>query len=180
MRVMTLFTDRYSIRPFVQADRPFVFQGLSDPQVILHYGVSYDSLEGTQVQMDWFEQIERTNTGRWRAIADREGTRLYGAVGFNNWNQVHRKAELGFWLLPAYWKTGVMSEVLPRMLEFGFDEMRLHRIEAEVETENEASRNILRRHHFRHEGTKHECELKNNRFINLEIYALLSTVRPSG
>lgn len=172
-----LHTNRFDLTQIVADDRPDVFEGLSHPEVIRYYGVSYATLEATQAQMDWYEDLHATGTGRWWAIRPRGGRRLIGACGFNNWLQHHRRAELGFWLLPADWRTGVMSEALPVALEHGFSEMNLHRVEAFVETENAASRGMLRKMGFTHEGTMQDCEFKNGRFLSLEVWALILITR---
>jgi ribosomal-protein-alanine N-acetyltransferase len=56
---------------------------------------------------------------------------------------------------------------------YGFDKLRLHRIEGIVETENSNCKKALARLGFLHEGTMKECEIKSGRFISLEIYAKL-------
>lgn len=168
-----LHTARFRLTRFVAADQPKVFEGLSHPDVIRYYGVSYDSLEATQAQMDWYAELHAMGTGRWWAVRPNGERDLLGACGFNNWQPQHRRAELGFWLLPAHWRTGVMSEVLPVALDHGFSEMNLHRVEAFVETENAASRGVLQRLGFTHEGTMRDCEIKTGRFLSLEVWARL-------
>ena len=172
-----LRTNRFLLSQFVATDRPKVFEGLSHPEVVRYYGVSYDSLEATQAQMDWYAELHATGTGRWWAIRPHGERDLVGACGFNNWQVDHRRAELGFWLLPAFWRTGVMSEVLPVTLDHGFSEMNLHRVEAFAETENAASRRILKKVGFVHEGTMRDCEIKAGRFISLEVWARLAENR---
>ena len=88
-------TARFNLRPFLQTDIEDVFRGLSHPDVIRYYGVSFATLAATQEQMDWFAAIERENAGRWRAICSTDNRTFYGAAGFNNWNAGHRRAEAG-------------------------------------------------------------------------------------
>jgi len=169
-----LRTARFRLTPFTAADRPKVFEGLSHPEVVRYYGVSYDSPEATQAQMDWYAELYATGTGRWWAIRPHAERDLIGACGLNNWQATHRRAELGFWLLPAFWRMGVMSQVLPVALDHGFSAMNLHRVEAFVETENRASRGLLRKIGFTHEGTMRDCEIKTGRFLSLEVWARLA------
>ncbi|HYE80356.1 MAG TPA: GNAT family protein [bacterium] len=170
-----LRTARFVLRRIGWGDQEQVFAGLSDPEVIRYYGVSYATLEATAAQLRWFEELLATGTGIWWGIcrAEEPGT-LLGACGFNEWKREHRRAEIGFWLRPAYWKQGVMTEVVPTILRYGFGEMGLHRVEAIVEGENDASAALLRRLGFQYEGTHRECEIKHGRFIDLAWYGLLS------
>ena len=55
---MKIQTPRLLLRPFVDSDLENVFKGLSHPAVIKHYGISFNSLEATQEQMDWFANLE--------------------------------------------------------------------------------------------------------------------------
>lgn len=169
-----LQTKRLRIRPVVSADLSYVYQGLSDPEVIRYYGVSYDSLEACKEQMTWFDSLEREGTGKWWVLEDNETSAFVGAAGFNNWEQVHQKTEIGLWLLPAYWSRGYMQEAIPALISYGFDVMRLHRIEGYVESENTKCKSALNKLGFSHEGTLVDCEIKNDRFISLDIYAKLN------
>ena len=174
MNFTTIQTDRIQLRKFREDDIENVFKGLSHPDVIKYYGISFSSLESTRAQMEFFRNLEENKTGLWLAICSEDNQTFYGAVGLNNRNHVHKKAELGFWLLPAYWGKGIIHEAVPLICEYGFREMMLHRIEAMVETENIKSKNALLKLKFEHEGTLKDCEIKNSRYISLDIFAKLN------
>ena len=169
-----LQTNRLRLRQIIADDQPGIFAGLSHPEVIKYYGVEYKTYRDTQLQMDWYEELLRNKTGMWWAICTPENPALMGVCGFYNMQEQHRKAELGYWLLPAYWQQGIMHEALTTILPFGFTQLNLHRIEAFVETENTASSKLLEKLGFRHEGTMIECEIKKGNFISLKIYARLN------
>jgi ribosomal-protein-alanine N-acetyltransferase len=84
------------------------------------------------------------------------------------------KAELGCWLLPEYWGTGMMTEAVPLVVDYGFNKMGLHRIEGFVETENIRCKKAMGKLRFDHEGTMKDCEIKNGRFISQDIYSILN------
>lgn len=174
---MILRSRQFLLRALTDTDQENVFHGLSHPDVIRYYAISFPTLEATRVQMEWYAQLEREGTGQWWAICSPDGGSFMGAVGIYGIVQKHRKADLGYWLLPEHWGKGVMSEALALVLEHGFKNMGLHRIEAEVETENEASRHLLLKLGFHHEGTKRECEFKDGRWISLDLFARLEPVR---
>ncbi len=167
----TLTTDRLTLRRFRQEDINMVFYGLSHPDVIKYYGVHFDTLEATQEQMNWFEGLETNRTGIWWAVCAAENGAFLGAGGFNNWSHEHRKAEIGFWLLPEHWGKGIMTEAMPLICQYGFGEMGLHRIEGFVESDNYLCKKALKKLEFTLEGTMVDCEVKNGRFISLDIYA---------
>lgn len=167
-------TKRLLLRQFTDTDLENIFKGLSHPEVIKYYGVSYNSMEATKAQLQFFADLEKNETGIWWAICSADNTNFYGACGFNNLVKQHRKAEIGFWLLHEFWGQGIIPEALPLICDYAFTKMALHRIEAIVETENSSSKKIMHKLNFVHEGTMKEGEVKDGRFISLDVYAKLS------
>jgi len=168
----TITTDLFLLRSISENDLDYVFKGLSNPDVIKYYGVNYKTLEETKVQMDWFNNLALQEIGIWIALCSPDNLIFYGAVGLNNLSTTHQKAELGFWLLPEFWGKGLMAKAVPLICSYAFQNLGLNRIEAFVETENHGSKNLLTKLDFEHEGTMKDCEIKNNDFISLDIYAL--------
>lgn len=163
------------LRSFKETDIGWVFQGLSNPDIIKYYGVSYDSLEATKEQMNWFKNLEIEETGIWFAICSSNNKTFYGAGGLNNISKEHKKAEIGFWLLTDFWRKGIMTEALPLICNYGFTHLDLHRIEGFVESENINCKKALTKLGFLHEGTMRDCEIKNGAFISLDIYSKLKS-----
>ncbi len=151
-----------------------VFKGLSHPDIIKYYGVSYNTLEDTKEQIKFFTDLEENETGIWWAVCSLNDSKFYGAGGLNKLSKEHKKAEIGFWLLTDLWGQGIMTEAMPLICRYGFDKLGLHRIEGLVETENLNCKKALDKLDFKHEGTMRDCEIKNGRFISLDIYAILN------
>ena len=170
----TIKTDKLLLRQFVESDIENVFKGLSHPDIIKYYGVSYRTLESTKEQMKFFTDLEKNGTGVWWAVCSLDNKIFYGAGGLNSLSKVHKKAEVGFWLISDFWRQGIMTEAMPLICSYGFDTLGLHRIEGIVETENINCKNAMAKLDFRHEGTMRECEIKNGEFISLDIYAKLN------
>ena len=170
-----LKTERHLLRQFINTDIENVFKGLSHPAVIKYYGVSYNTLEATKAQMQFFADLEKNNMGTWWAVCSPDNSIFYGGCGLNNINHRHKKGEIGYWLLPEFWGKGIVTEMVPLICNHGFTNFGLHRIEAVVETENINSKKIMAKLGFEYEGTMRECELKNGKFISLDMYAKLNT-----
>jgi ribosomal-protein-alanine N-acetyltransferase len=170
---VTIKTNRLLLRQFVDNDIENVFKGLSHPKIIKHYGISFDSIEATKEQMSWFADLKKDGTGMWFAVCSLDNKTFYGAGGINSLSQEHKKAEIGFWLLPDFWGQGIMKEAMPLICDYGFDKLGLHRIEGFVESDNTNCKQAMSKLDFQHEGTMKECEIKNGKFISLDIYAKL-------
>jgi ribosomal-protein-alanine N-acetyltransferase len=168
-------TERLQLRKFGEADLGNVFKGLSHPDIIKYYGVSFDSLEATKEQIKWFSMLEDTGTGIWWAICSLDGKTFYGGAGFNELSQSNKKAEVGLWLLPEFWGKGIMQETMSLICNYAFDQLGLHRIEGFVETKNTNCKKALSKLQFIHEGTMKDCEVKDGELISLDIYAKFKT-----
>ncbi|APG59888.1 GNAT family N-acetyltransferase [Christiangramia salexigens] len=166
-------TDRFKLQEIEASDISFIHKGLSDPEVTRYYDVHFSSLEATKEQMDWYADLKSNGTGLWWKILYKDSEQCCGAGGFNALDKKHRKAEIGFWLLPEYWGRGIMSEVMPVILNYGFENLYLNRIEGIVESENEKCRQAMNKINFRHEGRMRQAEQKHGKFIDLDIYAAL-------
>ncbi len=168
-----LETERVYLRQFRNSDIENVFKGLSHIDIIKYYGVSFTTLEATKEQMAWFAALEKNETGIWWVVCSKADDTFLGAVGLNDWSKEHKKAEIGFWLLIENWRQGIMTEAIPLVLDYAFNHMGLHRIEGYVESENNNSKKVLTKFGFKLEGTMKDCEIKNGKFISLDIYAKL-------
>lgn len=175
LAVNNFYLGGYTLRKIKAKDIHKVFEGLSHPDVIAHYGVSYNSLAATMEQMLWYEKLLSERTGMWWGIPENERDELVGACGFNDWERTHRRIELGYWLLPSYWGQGIMQKALPSILRHAFLHLNVHRIHADVEPENPASSNLLRKLGFVHEGTLRDVECKDGGHVSLHQFSLLAT-----
>ena len=87
-------TERLLLRQFVDNDIENVFKGLSHPDIIKYYGVSFQTLKATKQQMTFFADLEKNETGIWWAICSADNKIFYGAGGLNSLNKEHKKAEI--------------------------------------------------------------------------------------
>ena len=163
-------TNRLLLRAIVDSDIQNIYNGLSHPQVIKHYGVSFDTLEATKEQMNWYAEPGQY----WWTICSIDNQTFYGAAGLNDLSREHKKAEIGLWLLPNFWGKGIMTEVMPLVCKYGFDELGLHRIEGFVESTNQNCKSTMAKLDFEQEGRMRDCEIKDGDFVSVDIYAKLS------
>ncbi|NMB00745.1 MAG: GNAT family N-acetyltransferase [Firmicutes bacterium] len=87
---------------------------------------------------------------RW-GITLKPNDKVIGTLGFSDFDHFSR-AELGYELSMDYQHKGIMAEALKAIIPFGFNEIEMHRIQASVFPENDASIRLLERFGFRREG----------------------------
>ena len=171
-----LESQRVVLRQFNDSDLENVFKGLSHPDIIKYYGISFDSLESTKEQMKWFADLERDEKGIWWAVCSKIDGKFLGAGGLNDLSKENKKAEIGFWLLPENWGKGLMTETMPLIFNHAFNRIGLHRIEGFVESENTNCKKALAKLNFNLEGTMQDCEIKNGEYISVDIYSKIAGV----
>jgi RimJ/RimL family protein N-acetyltransferase len=84
-----------------------------------------------------------------------------------------RRAEIGYSLASAAWGQGIAQEALRELLRYGFDEMGLHRVEADIDPRNEASARCLERLGFVREGLLRERWIVEGEVSDSALYGLL-------
>ena len=78
---------------------------------------------------------------------------LVGGIGLSNVRRgVSETASLGYWVGEPFARQGFMTAALPLVLDFSFDKVRLHRVEAACLPTNVPSRALLARIGFQQEG----------------------------
>ena len=166
-------SERFILKEIENRDIKLIHRGLSDERVTKHYAVHFPTLEDAQEQMDWYADLKNNGTGLWWGIYSLETGDFCGAGGFNDLDRDHKKAEIGFWLYPEFWGKGIMKEVMPLLFQKGFETLDLNRIEGFVESDNSKCKAALEKINFHYEGTLRECEIKDGKYLDVDIYALL-------
>jgi len=98
---------------------------------------------------------------------------LIGGVSLVNVNNKQKMAELGYWLDKVHWGQGYISEAVKTILEYAFNQVKLHRVYARVFTPNLASARVLEKSGFRFEGHEIKSILKNGRWYDMYRFAIL-------
>ncbi|MFQ5971944.1 MAG: GNAT family N-acetyltransferase [Alphaproteobacteria bacterium] len=109
---------------------------------------------------DAFQRRLRRYASEWRDdigygffLFRRENQVLMGGVSVSNVRRgVAQSATLGYWIGEAFARRGYMTEGLGLVLDFCFDRLGLHRIEAACLPNNTASKRLLLRCGFKEEG----------------------------
>lgn len=119
----------------------------------------------------------------------KETKELIGTINLFNIDYKNKNAEIGIWMAKKYWGKGLAWEALSLMLQFGFFNLKLERIQARVLHKNIFAKNLLKRIGFKLEGKLRKKTFFKNRWFDDLIYGILkqnfsqthwSTLRESG
>jgi ribosomal-protein-alanine N-acetyltransferase len=115
---------------------------------------------------------------RW-GIHLKDTDKLIGTCGIQNLNIESLRTEIGYELSRKFWGQGLMKEALYAIIDYGFNNMSLNRIQALVEPDNKNSINLLHRIGFNDEGILNGYEYYKGEFKDLVILSLLNANYPS-
>ena len=98
---------------------------------------------------------------------------IAGTIGFNTINKGNKSGVVGYWVGGDFQGKGIMSRSFKAVIDYGFKELGLNRIEVCVATENEKSRAIPERFGFKAEGTLRQAEWLYDHYVDHVVYGLL-------
>ena len=173
-RFPTLETDRLIIRQLNRLDDRAIFEIRNDYQVTKYnIGAAYTHIKQAQNLIENIRlEYAQKKTIRW-GITVKPDRQVVGMVGFNYWDQVDHRASIGFDLRQDRWRQGIMSEAVMRVMQYGFMEMQLNRVEADASIYNVGSIALLQKVGFTQEGIQREQYYEDGNYHDLVLFALL-------
>jgi [ribosomal protein S5]-alanine N-acetyltransferase len=172
-----LTTQRLLLRKITNEDTPEVFFMRSDPTMLQY--VHREPVTSLQEAKDFITRITTdidTNTAILWGIALQENPAvLIGNICYWRLVREHHRAEIGYMLHPGYWKKGIMKETLLKVLDYGFNVLQLHSVEARIDPANTASAALLEAAGFVREAYFKEDFLSRGIFMDTAVYSLVHT-----
>jgi [ribosomal protein S5]-alanine N-acetyltransferase len=152
-RLPTLEAERVRLRWLEPGDVDALFGVFSDPEVARYWSAPpmTERAAAEALLAEIHACFARRDLFQW-GIALRSSDEVIGTCTLAHVTAPHRRAEIGFALARAHWGQGLCGEALRRVLAFAFDDLALHRIEADVDPRNARSIASLERLGFRREG----------------------------
>jgi ribosomal-protein-serine acetyltransferase len=98
---------------------------------------------------------------------------LCGAIGLHTIDRRARSTSVGYWLDAGYSGRGIMTRACRAIVQEGFRNYALHRIEIRCAVENSRSCEIPRRLGFVEEGILREAEWLYDHWVNLRVFSML-------
>ena len=164
---------RIRLREFRDGDAEGYYNYINHPEVKNFVPVDCipKSIDASREDLKYYKgNIERYNGISW-AIAHKKTDEIIGSIGLSMMKFIQRKSNISYDIAFEYWGKGLAKEALAAVLKFADEELLLNRIQANIATENERSRNFSKAFGFEYEGTMRKFEVLNNKVVDFDIFA---------
>lgn len=157
-----LETDRVTLRRLRPDDLEPLFSLYRDPDIRRYFPEGTLTREETKAELDWFLSGDPAHAGLglWAAIEKSSGA-FIGRCGLIPWEiDGTQEIEIAYLLAKSHWGLGLGAEIARGLVRHGFEVLRLPRLIALIDPQNEASRRtaLAAGLHFEreieHEGTR--------------------------
>ena len=143
-----IHTERLTIRAFSKTDAQDLYEYLSDPLI-------YRYEPGEPIHQEQAQNYARdmANKDHFWAVELKSEKKVIGQLYFSQQEPEHlRTWEFGYRISPKYQKQGYGSEAAQALIDYGFQELHIHRVVAYCHPDNVASWKLLEKIGFRREG----------------------------
>ena len=170
-----LTTSRLILRPFTLADAPVVTE-LAGDYAIADTTASIPHPYEEWMAVEWISthqpSSERGDMITF-AITHRLKGYLIGAISLFHFERSHNLAEMGYWVGKPYWNQGYCTEAAREVLRYGFETLKLNRIQARHLTRNPASGRVMEKAGMKFEGVLRQSLYRWGVFEDAAMYAIL-------
>ncbi len=173
-KTITLETKRLLLLEVTPESKAYILSNYSDEEIMQHLGLNSD--EELQAEKKKLSKglTNYTTTFKYFLLRDKENNNTIGSCGLFRWYPDHNRAEIGYSMTDTtYREKGLMKEAVAAIVQYAFDHMDIHRMEAFAGPENTPSVKILEGLGFKYEGLLREHYLRNGIYEDSACYSLL-------
>lgn len=144
-----LSTENYNLRQLNEKDDKEIFILRSDDRVLKYLDIpKAEFLDDARIFIEKINALIKNNVSIYWAVTANSSSKLLGTICLWNITESPYKADIGFTLLPDQFGKGIMQEVLPAVLDYGFNTMKLEKIKGEVSPDNIKSIKLMEKFGF--------------------------------
>ena len=176
-RMPTLNTPRLEMRRMLPEDSFDMYEYACRADVTRY--LTWNPHPSREYTREYLEYLgERYRAGEfydWALIYVADGDlyrKMIGTCGFTRFDLANNSAEIGYVINPDYRGRGIAPEAVRRVMHFGFEDLRLHRIEAKYILGNDASRRVMEKVGMIYEGTHRGSMLIKGIYRDIGICAI--------
>lgn len=169
-------TERLLLRCITLDDAPQLFLLRSDPEIMKYLDREphrFVEETVTFIKEKILDSLHKNEGILWVIALKNDPEKIIGTTGFWRIDFDNYRAEIGYMLHSAYWRKGYMREAVLASIKWVFENTAVHSIEANINPENEASADLLKKTGFKQEAYFKENYYFNGVFKDSIIYSLI-------
>ena len=172
-RIPTLETDRFILRKIKVSDYLDMYE-YSKLESVTKYLLwrCHPDERYTRDYLSYVQSQYRAGEFYDWAIIDKESSKMIGTCGFAKLDTENNCAEIGYVINPDYWRRGIATECVRKVIDFGFNELNLHRIEARYIVGNEVSRRVMEKCGMVFEGIHKSSLFVKDEYVSVGFCAI--------
>lgn len=173
-----LETNRLVLRRLQPSDSNEILALRSNPEIMKF--IPRPLMKTKEEALEFISAMDTTianNTVINWAITTKADDQLIGMIGFYRMKPENYRAEVGYILSAEFHGQGIISEALKTVVNYGFEKMNLHSIEAVIDPENRGSEKVLLKNNFVKEGHFKEHTFFEGNFLDSVFYSLLKSIK---
>lgn len=169
-----LESERLVFRRLKDSDAPEVFKIRSNPERMKYIPrpILQNEEEALAMIQMMNAKIDENTDINW-GVCLKNSDKIIGFMGFYRVQPDSYRTEIGYMILPEYDGKGYVSEAVTTMLNYAFNTVGFHSVEAVIDPNNFGSARVLEKNGFRKEAHFIENFFWNNEFIDSVHYGLL-------
>jgi len=169
----TLMGRQVVLRELRASDAPSLFALLTTEEVSRFISPPPSTVEGFEKFIAWTHRQRAAGTYACFAVTLRGFDTAIGIFQVRDTSSGFETAEWGFALGSAFWGTGVFQEGAELVLEFAFDTIGVHRLEARAAVLNGRGNGALQKMGAVQEGVLRKSFLRDGEYLDQVLYAML-------
>ena len=162
------------LRELRRSDAPSLFAMLTSDEVARFISPPPTTLEGFENFIAWTHRQRSAGAYACFAVTLKGYDTAIGIFQIRELEPGFATAEWGFAIGSAFWGTGVFKASADLVLEFAFDTLGVHRLEARAAVKNGRGTGALRKTGAVQEGLLRKSFLRNGEYLDQALYAILS------
>lgn len=168
-----LETERLILRKVEKKDAKDMFEYANNLEVTKYLPWKIDAMDEVEEYIDKnIKNYKQRELGIW-AIEYKEDRKMIGSIEYNEWNPIYQNANIGYVVHQEYHNKGIATEALKKVIDFGFENMELNRIQIDCVKENTASSRVMQKNGLIYEGTLRQAGKYKGNYVDKDIYSIL-------
>jgi RimJ/RimL family protein N-acetyltransferase len=161
------------VNPTAEADAKLIQDSINEPETRRAMGLTDPYSEYREGQ--FLEDMDDRDDHILFFISTDSEEAPVGNVELFDIDRTHGRAEIGCWVYEPHRERGYATAACRLLLQYAFDELRLHRIDAVAYHQNAASRALIESLGFEHEGVRRDAAYIDGEYADVHEYGLLAS-----